>query len=353
MKVAITADVHLTTRKENPERFHALIQILRDAKNKGISHLIIAGDLFDASRQNYNEFEAICQRVKDSGMQFTIIPGNHDPAINNQTIVGDNVNIISTPTLQEIEGRTFLFIPYRHKGTMGDVLAEFADKLPPDKWILVGHGDWSDSWRMPNPTEPGVYIPLTRRDISAYRPARVFLGHIHRFLDQPPVHYVGSPCGLDITETGRRRYLIYETESNLVVSQTIDTEVIYFNEQFVILPGQDELAYLEQQITSKIQAWYLNPSEQERARIRIRVQGYSTNRKAIKNLLDEAFQGFRFYKDEEPDISEVSSVTDPERDYLAQAVLAKLETLSWPFGKDEPGQDKVVLAALHLLYGGA
>ena len=138
-----------------------------------------------------------------------------------------------------------------------------------------------------------------------------------------------------------------------MVSQTIDTEVIYFNEQFVILPGQDELAYLEQQITSKIQAWYLNPSEQERARIRIRVQGYSTNRKAIKNLLDEAFQGFRFYKDEEPDISEVSSVTDPERDYLAQAVLAKLETLSWPFGKDEPGQDKVVLAALHLLYGGA
>ncbi len=248
MKVAITADVHLTTRNEHPDRFHALIKILRDAKNEGISHLIIAGDLFDASRQTYNEFEALCQRVKESGMQFTIVPGNHDPAINNQTIVGDNINIISTPTLQEIAGGTFLFVPYRHNETMGDVLAEFADKLPSDKWILVGHGDWSDSWRMPNPTEPGVYMPLTRRDISAYRPARVFLGHIHRFLDQPPVHYVGSPCGLDITETGRRRYLIYETDSNQVVPQTIETDVIYFNEQFVILPCQDELAYLKQQI---------------------------------------------------------------------------------------------------------
>lgn len=353
MKVAITADVHLTTRNEHPERFHALIKILRDAKNEGVSHLIIAGDLFDASRQTYNEFEALCQRVKDSGMQFTIIPGNHDPTINNQTIVGDNINIISTPTLQEIAGRTFLFVPYRHNETMGDVLAEFADKLPPDKWILVGHGDWSDSWRMPNSTEPGVYMPLTRRDISAYRPARVFLGHIHRFLDQPPVHYVGSPCGLDITETGRRRYLIYETDSNQVVPQTIETDAIYFNEQFVILPGQYELAYLEQQIASKKQAWNLTPSEQERVRIRIRVRGYSTDRKAVRDLLSEAFQGFRFYRDEEPDISEVFSATDPERDYLARAALAQLETLSWPFGKDEPQPDEVVLATLHLLYGGA
>ena len=353
MKVAITADVHLTTRNEHPERFRALIALLRDAISQGITHLIIAGDLFDASRQNYSEFEALCYRLKDSNMRFTIIPGNHDPGIDNKTIVGDNIHIVTAPELQEIAGQSFLFIPYRDHQTMGDVLAEFADRLSPDKWVLIGHGDWSDGWRRPNPIEPGVYMPLTRRDIATYRPGRVFLGHIHRYMDQSPVHYVGSPCGLDITETGRRRYLIYDIDNNRVESRVIETDVIFFNERFVILPMPDELSYLGQQIALRKQAWNLSPEEQPKARIRIQVQGYCADRSALRNTLQEAFSGLHFHKEEEPNIEDVSSSTELERDYLAQTTLAKLEALNWPFGTDEPERDEIVLAALHLLYGGS
>ena len=47
MKIAVTADVHLTTREDNPERFNALEDILGSLEGLGIEHLIIAGDLFN------------------------------------------------------------------------------------------------------------------------------------------------------------------------------------------------------------------------------------------------------------------------------------------------------------------
>ena len=47
MKIAITADLHLTTKKEHPERFNALKEILEHLRRENVPPLIIAGDLFD------------------------------------------------------------------------------------------------------------------------------------------------------------------------------------------------------------------------------------------------------------------------------------------------------------------
>ena len=52
MKIAITADVHLKTGQEYPERYNALKDILDVLANEDIHTLIIAGDLFDAGSQN-------------------------------------------------------------------------------------------------------------------------------------------------------------------------------------------------------------------------------------------------------------------------------------------------------------
>ena len=118
----------------------------------------------------------------------------------------------STPTsscplpLRSAVSRTVLFLPYRHGRSMGEEIEPFANQLVDEDWLLLSHGDWSGGLRKPNPHEPGIYMPLTRKDIELYKPSCIVLGHIHIPMDLPPIHYPGSPCGLDITESGKRRY---------------------------------------------------------------------------------------------------------------------------------------------------
>lgn len=348
MKVAITADLHLTNPSDRPERYRALEALARDAHGEGVEHLIIAGDLFDASRQNVADFERLCRRPALQKMRLIIIPGNHDPGLTGEMITAPNVRLISEPTLRRLGAQPCLFLPYRPQATMGEALAAFAPRLPANQWLLVAHGDWADGLRLPNPTEPGVYMPLTRRDIENYRPRRVFLGHIHRPFDQPPIHYAGSPCGLDIGETGRRRYLIYDAGSDHLVSRPVESDVIYFDESFLILPVADEAAYLRRQIAERQATWKLRPDEAGKALLRVRVRGYSADRRRLLAILQEAFSPYRLY--DEIDISQVSLSRDTEREELANQALAKIEALDWPFGGDEPAQEEVALKALRLIY---
>lgn len=350
MKIAITADLHLTTRDLNPERFETLERLLTGLRYAGVKTLIIAGDLFDASRQNYAEFERVCRQPENRDISIFVIPGNHDPAIDDSKVVAENLTIIDTPSIHELAGRSFLFLPYRPAKTMGEEIAKFGRRLQANEWVLVGHGDWAGGLRTPNPAEPGVYMPLTRNDIETYRPARVFLGHIHSPTDAPPVHYPGSPCGLDITETGRRRCLFYDAHTDQVESHTIDAPVLFFSESFVIVPVADEAAYLRRQITSRQMNWGLTPAEKAKTQLRVKVAGYSADKAALQSVLQEAFAGFSFFKGQEPDIDDVNTSDDQDRQYIAEQVRTSVEDLSWPSGMDEPTADEILLEALHIIY---
>jgi DNA repair exonuclease SbcCD nuclease subunit len=352
MRIAITADLHLTTREYHPERYETLENLLADLCANEIDMLIIAGDLFDAHSRSYAEFEQLCRDEQNRGLSIYIIPGNHDPTIDDSKISAGSLHIVTTPTIHEIDGRTFFFLPYQGGKTMGEALAQFESQLPANEWVLIGHGDWTGGLRQPNPTEPGVYMPLTRRDIEIFKPARVFLGHIHAKMDAPPVHYVGSPCGLDITETGRRRCLIYDANSNEVEERVVETPILYFNESFVVIPAKDEEGYLRAQIEGRRKKWALSAEERARVRLRVNVSGYSANRAALRTLLRDAFDGFAFYKNQEPNIDQVSISDDVERHYIAEQVRAGVEDLSLPGGTDEPSSDDILLAALHIIYGG-
>jgi len=350
LKIAITADLHLTSRTQHPERFETLENLLADLRRVEVTTLIIAGDLFDASRQNYAEFEQICRRAENRDISIVIIPGNHDPSIDGRKIDSDNLVIMDSPTRHDFDGRPFLFLPYRAGKTMGEDIERFRDHLPKDEWVLVGHGDWAGGLSVYNPAEPGLYMPLTRTDIEAYRPARAFLGHIHLPSDTPPVHYAGSPCGLDINETGRRRCLFYDTDSDQVETHILDTPVLYFNETFIVVPVKDEAAYLREQISSRLESWGLQPKEKPKAQIRVKVGGYSADRGALRTVIDEAFGGFSFYKGQEPNLDDVSTSDDREREYIAQQVKASLEELAWPGDMDEPSADELLLEALQIIY---
>ena len=349
MRIAVTADVHLGDKDEHLERYGALENILEQAEAEKVENLLIAGDLFDNGFNNYSEFEALCR--KHLGVQLHIIPGNHDPGISEKSIVGDNIQIYTEPTMVEFDSTAFFFVPYKEKASVGDTIAEIDQDIEGKQWILVAHGDYYGGVKELNPLEPGTYMPLSKKTIERFSPSAVFLGHIHKPIAWGNVYYIGSPCGLDISETGKRRFLVYDTSEGSVVSMAVATDVLYFDESFVIVPLGTEAPLLKQEIEKRIKSWDIASSDHPRVCVKVEARGYATDRSAILGVLREGFEGFRYYKGEGPRIDELSISSDRQLNAVAEHTIRLIHELDWSFGGDEPTREQVTNAALNVIYG--
>lgn len=346
MKIAITADVHLTSYKETPERYHALKDIFQQAVSTSVDTVLISGDLFNKDFNNYSDFEKLAKEF--SKLNIWILPGNHDSKISSHSLVGKNLCIFDK--VEIVEGDIpILMIPFQDGTTMGEVIASHGKFLKPRQWILCGHGDWLDGVRKPNLMEAGIYMPLTRTDLDNYQPKKVFLGHIHARLDGP-VYYPGSPCGIDITETGERRFLICNMTTGEVETKPIHPDVIYHIANLLILPVEDEAAYLHKIIAAEKAKWKVGKEDIARIRIRVKVQGYSQNKGTLNKILSEEFKDYLFYKDEEPDISEVTVTVDQNRIKIAEKVKEKIENLDLNLSPDQPERDLILMKSLQLVF---
>ena len=353
MKIAITADVHLTSYDNNPERFHAFENILDQMDDRHIERLIIAGDLFDASCDNPAEFETLVSQEKFKHLTIHLLPGNHDPALSTGTFTVRNIIYLTEPELIELtQDTSLLFVPYKVETNMGEVLAAFEGEVDPAQWILIAHGDYLASTNLRNEYEPGSYMPLSRGEIQMYRPKKVFLGHIHLPFDSDILHYPGSPCGLDISETGIRSFLIYDTATNQVLRQPIETDVIFFQEVLTVLPLEDEAAYLSKLLDQRVSAWGLNQDQKDAVRARIVVQGYSSNREAVLATIMDYMAQAGIQLIEPPDLGKVRVSDDRMRAEIVLSVQERLEELGLPDDSDEPGVDDYILSAMSQVYGG-
>ena len=97
MRIAITADLHLTTQQDHPERFATLQNILEQCGELEIERLIIAGDLFDQSQQNYAEFEQVVADARPENLSIAVIPGNHDPQLTQGALAVEGLEVFSEP----------------------------------------------------------------------------------------------------------------------------------------------------------------------------------------------------------------------------------------------------------------
>ncbi len=349
MRISITADVHLRTRAENSERYNALEDIFEQTIAEGIENLLIAGDLFDKDFQNYSEFEHLCEKY--STLQLHIIPGNHDSSISGKNIAGDNIHIYTDPTALEIHSTTFLFIPYEEKAKMGEKIAAMEQEIDGKEWVLVAHGDYYGGVKEPNPLEPGTYMPLSKKDLGSFKPRTVLLGHIHKpHSPTNTVYYAGSPCGLDISEMGRRKFLVYDTAGRTIERRDVDTDVLYFNESFLIVPRSNEVPLLKKEIAKRIESWSIDPSDHPKVRVRVETRGYATDRRAVLKALDLGFGKFNYFKDEGPKIEELSVSSDDQLRAIAERTMKLINELDWPFGGDEPAKEDVEIAALSAIY---
>ncbi|HOK55780.1 MAG TPA: metallophosphoesterase family protein [bacterium] len=355
MKIAITSDVHLKNCSESPERYNALENIFSKITHKGISELIIAGDLFDKDYNNYSDFDELCKKYPN--VSVSIIPGNHDYKIENRFFAATNIKVITEPQIKEIDGLPILFLPYNPEKSMDEVIVEFSHRNTfPERWILIGHGDYITINKELNPYEPGFYMPLTAMTVNNYNPAKVILGHIHKHSEFGKVVYPGSPCGLDINETGKRRFLIYDTQSLVLEYETVETDVIYFNETILMYPMDDEISYLKDRFYEIIQKWQLSEDELKKVKLRLFLKGYTKDKNVITQNLVQIVRdkGIEFYDSSGPDTSELKILkeTDRERILLLNKVKIKIENIVKSIDKREcvSSTDDIMKKVMELIF---
>lgn len=350
MRIAVTADLHLTTPEEHLGRFAALQDILRQCGELDVEVLVIAGDLFEHQRRNVAEFEKAYQAAHPAGLPVWVIPGNHDPDLTPGALAVEALEVVAEPALRSAGGDfQLLLVPYRAGTWMGEHLAPFRNQLAPGRWALISHGDWSGGLRGAGPEEPGVYMPLNRGDLVAYQPAAVLLGHIHAPYDGRPVYYPGSPAPLEINETGLRRFLVFDTETLEVAPQRIDSPRLFFNETVVMLPVDDEAAYLREQLRARIRAWGLPKGWESRVHVRLRIIGYTADRAAVDQVVRQELSAVAFY-DDGPDLSALELTQDPDRIEIARQVRGWIKALDWNGGPGEPSKDEILQHALAVIY---
>ncbi len=352
MKIAFTADNHLTTQSRNPERSQALANILHQCGENQVKLLIIAGDLFDQSMPNYAEFEALYKKQRPPELTTAIIPGNHDEGLNRENIAADGLIIHNEPQLLPLNKTwKILFVPYQKGQTMGSAIAPFAVELTGQRWILIGHGDWSPGVRTPDTYEPGVYMPLTRSDLVLYKPELVFLGHIHLPFDGEKVRYPGSPCPLNVTETGLRRFLILDTDQGKITSHLVGSPLLYFKEKFIMLPREEELSFLKIEMENRIKSWQLPKGWESRVQVRVEVAGFSSNREKVLKTVQEVFAPYGFYQNAEPILDQLFHKPDPDREQIALDIQNWIEDLEWTESTSVPSKTEILEEALKVIYG--
>ncbi len=352
MRIAFTADNHLLQFQDSPDRYHALRNILQTCGNQEVDKLVIAGDLFDKTLANYSDFENLVRTHRPDQTKIAILPGNHDPDLSDKHLAAHGVQVYSDPIFLPLDDQWWiLLIPYQKNTSMGQLIASFAPDFEDKRWILVSHGDYTQSVRQQNPAESGTYFPLTRGDLQRYNPAHAFLGHIHRPHSADSVIYPGSPCPLNRTETGLRRFLIFDTSTNQVSSIKINNSEIFFQENFLLIPGKNQEKVLRNEIDQRIQSWSLPPGWEQKTQPYIQVLGYAQNRSKIIEIITNAFSDFLFSSDTHLDLSRLYHHPDPDRDYIAAEFQTWLNSQDWLTGNNEITRQDVLFEALKIIYG--
>lgn len=350
MKIAITADLHLRRKDETPERYLALESILREIKERAVNTLIIAGDLFDRDFSNYSDFDSLCREYLD--LKIIAIPGNHDYQIERRFFSSPNIEVISKPQLIDFEGVKGILIPYSFAKSLDEALVEyFHQQSQLSQWILIAHGDYITSSRVIDQYETGLYMPLTHSTINRLLPRRVFLGHIHKPSNFGKVFYPGSPCSINVTETGKRRFIIYDTYTDTVEEIYLSSQKLYFIESLLLTPYNENEEILKDEIEEMVKGWGLTDSETKRVSLRLSLKGYTSDFEKTVNSIRSIIESYGislFENQIETSELKLLRQAEPERIFLFEKIRESIEELN--FESFKTNKEKVLEKAMELIF---
>jgi len=141
---------------------------------------------------------------------------------------------------------------------------------------------------------------------------------------------------------------VFDTSSLDVSERIINTDRIYYNETLVALPITDEFGYIRNKVDEMINAWEISESDKPKVRLRLKIKGYTSDKKQLDTVIRDELKDFGFYKDEEPDLGEVNVYSDPERIRIVEKVREEIENMEW----DDSTADKedILEQALFILF---
>jgi len=154
---------------------------------------------------------------------------------------------------------------------------------------------------------------------------------------------------MDINETGKKSFLILDSNNLDITAKTIDTDYIFFNETLIVLPTSNEFEDIKNKVKDLIKTWELGKNEIPKARIRIKVKGYTSDRKKLDSVLKEVLSMFTFYNNEEPDTTDVLLFNDPERISIVERVKERIGALEENLGYSQARKDNILEQALHIM----
>lgn len=225
MKVAMITDTHFAAR-EGRAVFHDFFDqfytntLFPVLKKMGITTVLHLGDIFD--RRKYIDFYSLkrCREyffdpLKEAGLKMHVLIGNHDIALRNSLDINspelllteyDNVHPISSPQVIDIDGTSFLMMPWvctdNYERSMEMLKSAKAD-------ICLGHFEIS-GFSMYKGMESHEGFDAKSFD----RFDMVFSGHYHHRSSRSNIHYLGNPYEITWQDfNDPRGFHIFDTET--------------------------------------------------------------------------------------------------------------------------------------------
>ncbi len=202
----------------------AFVNVVNLAIDEEAAFMVLAGDLYDGSWNDYNTglfFAKQVGRLREAGIPVFLLDGNHD-AENEMTRrlrLPDNAHKFSSRKAETfrlkklrvaLHGRGF-----RERATTENLITSYPE--PVEGWFNIGvlHTSLEGS------KEHATYAPCSAAELQAKGYQYWALGHVHerRVVSETPyIVFPGNPQGRHVRETGPRGVTLVEVTDGEVVS---------------------------------------------------------------------------------------------------------------------------------------
>lgn len=156
---------------------------------------------------------------------------------------------------------------------------------------------------------------------------------------------------LTSTKRVKKEFLTYDTQSNTVDSIGIDNEIIYFIETILMLPVDDELAYINKKLEQMINNWQLSDVDINKVTLRLSLFGYTKDINSLVNYIKNFIKnkGIKFYDANEVNISNLKIIKneDNERNEIFKEVRKKINSLP---NLDYADKDSILEKTMEIIF---
>lgn len=276
-------------------RLQAIRTIGEEARRRESAFVLVTGDVFESNMVERQLVLRALQAMKESSVQFYLLPGNHDPLGAGSVYLSPifesnrpaNVTVLDGAPIEVEPGVTIVSAPWRSKKMTNDPIAaelEVARGLPGIK-ILAGHGRFEIF--APDTEQPEL-IRLTPADaaIASGAVQYIALGDRHSRTSvgsSGRIWYSGAPEPTEYRETDPGLALAVTLDGESIDVEAVKVATWRFTEQMSTVNDSADVA--------RLRTWLDGLPTKERTILNLGLEG--TVSLAVMAELEEVIEHFR------------------------------------------------------------